>query len=136
MKQRSEFTDSFNGEVTHIRFDEARSTNLLGCSIDGMLNMFDLTQLDEDSAFSWCFKIMESPSYFTLHETDSVLVQTTDHVLYKVQDADHFGKITPNNPESPRHILHSLLASSRYQYCTWSPEEGVIERWEGNFLDR
>lgn len=44
MKQRSEFTESFEGEVTHLRFDSAVSTNLLGCSIDGMVNMFDLTQ--------------------------------------------------------------------------------------------
>lgn len=47
MKQRSEFTDSFDGEITYLRFENGVETNLLGCSIDGMTNMFDLTQPNE-----------------------------------------------------------------------------------------
>ena len=67
-------------------------------------------------------------------------METIDHVLYKVKDGDHLGKITPNNPESPRHIVHSQLLPHcnplQYQYAAWSPEEGVVELWSGNFYDR
>lgn len=46
MKQRSEFRESFNGEITYIKFEDSVGTNLLGCSLDGMINMFDLTEPD------------------------------------------------------------------------------------------
>lgn len=46
-KQRADFKDSFNGEITYIRFEDEVSTNLYGCSVDGMVNMFELTQPNE-----------------------------------------------------------------------------------------
>ena len=105
-----------------------------------MINLFDLTQPNEEDAFSWCFKIMESPNSFALTHNGTALVQTIDHVVYKVQDGDHLGKITPNNPENPKHVVCSDLkqgnGSLDYSYCTWSPQEAVIELWGGNFHDR
>lgn len=65
MKQRSDFKDSFNEDVTYIRFEDQITTNLLGCSVDGMINMFDLTQPNEEDAFSWCYKVMESPGFLS-----------------------------------------------------------------------
>ena len=41
-KQRCEFNDSFNGEITCLQFDQNQQTKLMGCSVDGMINKFDL----------------------------------------------------------------------------------------------
>lgn len=112
MKQRSEFKESFNGEVTHIRFEDEVSTNLMGCSIDGMINMFDLTQPNEEEAFNWCYKLISSPSSFSLARQGRALVHTFDHNLYKIQDGDLFGKVSINCPETPKHILFSQFKPS------------------------
>jgi WD40 repeat protein len=48
MKQRSTFTGSFSDTITHLRFDPEVSTNLFGCSLDGMISMMDLTQTSEE----------------------------------------------------------------------------------------
>lgn len=44
MKQRSEFNDSFNGEITSLQFDPVAPTCFMGCSVDGMINKFDLRE--------------------------------------------------------------------------------------------
>ena len=99
---------------------------MMGCSIDGMINMFDLTMPNEEDAFQWGFKIIESPLSFTMAANGFALVQTLDHNLYKVHDGDHFGKVSPNNIENPKHIICSALIKNSnpclYEYCTWSPE--------------
>lgn len=60
-KQRTEFKDSFNSEITCLRFHETVSTRFGCCDLSGMISMFDLTQPNEEDAFEWCFKILESP---------------------------------------------------------------------------
>lgn len=107
MKQRSDFKDSFNGDVTYIRFEDDVKTNLLACSVDGMINMFDLTQPNEEDAFSWCYKVIESPTILSTAKGGRSLVRTMDHNMYKIEDGDLFGKISPNNNDNPQHILHS-----------------------------
>lgn len=68
---------------------------------------------------------MESPASLSTARGGRVLVQTTDHNLYKIQDGDMYGKISPNNPDSPKHILYSRFAPNsdyeKYEYYTWSP---------------
>jgi hypothetical protein len=58
MKQRSEFNESFNGEITSLQFDPVTPTCFMGCSVDGMISKFDLTQPDEEESFTWCTKIL------------------------------------------------------------------------------
>lgn len=83
---------------------------------------------------------MESPENLSITKDGTVLIETIDHVLYKVKEGDHFGKITPNHPENPRHIIHSSILEGTnpimYEYSTWSPEEGIVELWRGSFLDK
>ena len=47
MKQRAEFHESFNGEITSLQFDPLAPKSFMGCSVDGMISKFDLTQPDE-----------------------------------------------------------------------------------------
>ena len=95
MKQRSEFKDSFEQEVTSIRFDANIPTNLYGCSLDGMVSMFDLTQPNEEDAFTWCYKIVESPQSLS-NVGNLLLTTTTDHVLYKIDEGEFVSRIAPN----------------------------------------
>lgn len=51
MKQRSEFKDSFNSEITCLRFHDTNQTKFGCCSVEGLISMFDLAQPNEDDAF-------------------------------------------------------------------------------------
>ena len=62
-----------------------------------MINQFDLTQPNEEDAFSWCFKIVESAENLK-NFGNLALVQTTDHILYKIEEGECLGKIAPNHP--------------------------------------
>lgn len=74
---------------------------------------------------SWCYKVIESPTIFSTARGGKALVRTMDHNMYKIEDGDLFGKISPNNSDNPQHILHSQFkthsAYQTYQYFTWSP---------------
>ncbi len=62
-----------------------------------MVNMFELTQPNEEDAFNWCYKILESPDFLDVAKNNQVLVKTVDHCIYKLKDGDLFGKISPNS---------------------------------------
>lgn len=102
--------------------------------------MFDLTQPNEEDAFSWCYKVLESPCFLSAATQGRILAQTIDHHLYKIQEGDQLGKISPNHAENPKHIIHSQFEPNYnyevYGYFTWSPEEKVVEHWMGNFTDK
>lgn len=63
-----------------------------------------------------------------------------DHNLFKIQEGDLFGKVDANNPENPKHILHSTFTPNTdfevYEYFTWSPNMKVVELWRGKFFDK
>lgn len=86
MKQRTEFTDSFNDEVTCLQFDTQNPAAMMACSFDGQINKFDLSLLNEEDALIWAHRIVESP--IQLHFiSDVALVQTNDHILIKIDSA-------------------------------------------------
>jgi hypothetical protein len=107
LKQRSEFTESFSDQITCIRFDEHPSTTLYGCSIDGMTDMFDLTQPSEEEALSWCYKLLASPCFLSAGSQGRALVRTVDHAILKIHDGGLVGKIDVNDVDHPKHILES-----------------------------
>lgn len=61
MKQRCEFNDSFNEEVTGLQFSLDIPTVFHACTLDGLITEFDLKEQSEEDAFSWGHQIIESP---------------------------------------------------------------------------
>ena len=58
-----------------------------------------------------------------------VLVKTTDHILYKINEGEYIGKIMPNHYEKPKHILETAMAQLDhpvYRYSVWNIEDQVI----------
>ena len=47
MKQRCEFTESFNEEITYITFSPVQKTVFHACSLDGLIAKFDLAEKNE-----------------------------------------------------------------------------------------
>ncbi len=61
MKQRCEFTDSFNEEITGINFSPTHPTVFHACAMDGLIAKFDLAEKNEEDAFIWGHQILGSP---------------------------------------------------------------------------
>lgn len=53
-----------------------------------------------------CYRVLESPSNFATAREGRVLMRTLDHNLYKIHDGDQMGKISVNNSQNPKHIVH------------------------------
>ncbi len=63
MKQRCEFTESFNEEVTCLQFSREISTVFFAATYDGLIAKFDLAEKNEEDAFMWGHQIVESPCH-------------------------------------------------------------------------
>lgn len=101
---RLQFVESHTDTVTEIRLHPARATALLSASTDGLINIFDITQSNEDDAL---YQVMNHKS--ALHHAgflnnDDVFALGTDETLavYRLQDPDedvpepdplHFGDV-------------------------------------------
>lgn len=84
---------------------------------------------------------MESPILLATAQGGRAFVRTIDHNMYKIEDGDLYGKISPNNNmDNPQHIIHAQFKSGsgykEYEYFMWSPITHDIEIWTGNFLDK
>jgi hypothetical protein len=58
MKQRHEFTESFNEDVTALQFSKDISTIFYAATYDGLIAKFDLTEKNEEDAFVWGHQII------------------------------------------------------------------------------
>jgi hypothetical protein len=63
MKQRCEYSESFNEDVTCLQFSKQHPTAFYAATYDGLIAKFDLTEKDEEEAFAWGHQIVESPCY-------------------------------------------------------------------------
>lgn len=58
MKQRCEFTESFNEDITALQFSKEINTTFFAATYDGLIAKFDLTEKNEEDAFVWGHQIM------------------------------------------------------------------------------
>ena len=80
MKQRCEFIDSFNDEVTSLNFSLDQATIFHACTMDGLITSFDLREPTEEDAFTWGHQTTESPIKLQLMGS-TTLLQTQNQVL-------------------------------------------------------
>ena len=66
MKQRCEFNDSFNDEVSGLQFSSEEPTMFHACAMDGLIVEFNLKEQNEEDACEWGHQIIESPSKLQL----------------------------------------------------------------------
>ena len=57
MKERCLFDNSFSEEVTYVDFSSLCPTNLIGCSLDGMISLFDLTKNSEEDSVEFVMRL-------------------------------------------------------------------------------
>lgn len=58
MKQRCEFTESFNEDITALQFSKEINTTFFAATYDGLIAKFDLTEKNEEDAFVWGHQIL------------------------------------------------------------------------------
>ena len=129
MKQRAEFTDSFNDEVTALRFSQRAMTELYGCSSDGLVARFDLTEKNEEDALIWGHQMLESPCRLdTSH--DILLVETQDQVLLTFYDESVKDRYEVRKSHPSAQIVKSWLDEEcRVHYITQDMKLNTVDYW-------
>lgn len=85
MKQRCEFNESFNEDITALQFSKDTPTVLYATSYDGLISKFDLAEKTEEDAFLWGHKIIESPCHLQV-VGNIALIQTQNQILLTLEE--------------------------------------------------
>ncbi|XP_055531641.1 WD repeat-containing protein 89 [Wyeomyia smithii] len=82
-------------DITNVRFHPTNPDLLASSSVDGLVNVFDISQSCEDDALQYCFNVENSVETFSWHSSPtkkdwiSCITTTNDFHLFDVENQDH-----------------------------------------------
>ncbi|XP_055607987.1 WD repeat-containing protein 89 [Uranotaenia lowii] len=88
------YWESHSEDITSVRFHPNNPDFLASASVDGLVNVFDISQTNEDDAMQFCFNVDNSIEAINWHQTAlekdriSVITTTNDFHLLDVETQD------------------------------------------------
>lgn len=117
------FTDSHQDDLTQVKFHPSKPKTLATGSFDGLINVFDISESDEDDALEYCLNTESSVQILNWHRKSNMQVNDDESadILSCITDTNDFQMFDVDESElifqTDRKDITDLMKRKVYSDC-------------------